>query len=51
MLVYDREVSRETPAYFVALGLDGDRVISIHDFLFVQYAMDGIYVQIIGLQP
>jgi len=34
MLVYDREVSLGTPAYFVALGFDGDRVASIHDFLF-----------------
>jgi RNA polymerase sigma-70 factor, ECF subfamily len=51
MLVYDREVSLETPAYFVALGFVGDRVVSIHDFLFARYAMDGIDVQIIGLQP
>jgi RNA polymerase sigma-70 factor, ECF subfamily len=51
MLVYDREVSLETPAYFVALGFDGDRVASIHDFLFARYAMDGIDVQIIGLRP
>jgi len=42
MLVYDREVSLDTPAYFVALDFDGDRVISIHDFLFARYAMDGI---------
>jgi RNA polymerase sigma-70 factor, ECF subfamily len=42
MLVYDREVSLETPAYFVALDFDGDRVVSIHDFLFARYAMDGI---------
>ena len=51
MLVYDRDISLETPAYFVALAFDGDRVISIHDFLFARYAMDGIDVQIIGLQP
>jgi RNA polymerase sigma-70 factor (ECF subfamily) len=51
MLVYDREVSLGTPAYFVALGFDGDRVASIHDFLFARYAVDGIDVQIIGLQP
>jgi hypothetical protein len=38
----DREVSLETPAYFVALDLDGDRVVSIHDFLFARYAMDGV---------
>jgi RNA polymerase sigma-70 factor, ECF subfamily len=42
MLVYDREISLETPAYFVALDFDGDRVISIHDFLFARYAMDGV---------
>lgn len=42
MLVYDREASLETPAYFVALDFDGDRVVSIHDFLFARYAMDGV---------
>ncbi len=42
MLVYDREISLETPAYFVALDFEGDRVVSIHDFLFARYAMDGI---------
>jgi RNA polymerase sigma-70 factor (ECF subfamily) len=42
MLVYDRGISLETPAYFVALDFDGDRVVSIHDFLFARYAMDGV---------
>jgi RNA polymerase sigma-70 factor (ECF subfamily) len=42
MLVYDREISLESPAYFVALEFDGDRVVSIHDFLFARYAMEGI---------
>jgi len=42
MLVYDREVSLETPAYFVALDFEGDRVVSIHDFLYARYAMDGV---------
>jgi RNA polymerase sigma-70 factor (ECF subfamily) len=42
MLVYDRAVSLETPAYFVALDFDGDRVVAIHDFLFARYAMDGV---------
>jgi RNA polymerase sigma-70 factor, ECF subfamily len=42
MLVYDREVSLETPAYFVALDFDSDRVVSIHDFLYARYAMDGV---------
>src|ERR1700691_3294790 len=42
MLVYDREVSLEALAYFVALDFDGGRVVSIHDFLYARYAMDGI---------
>src|ERR1700730_4391816 len=42
MLVYDREISLETPAYFVALDFDGDRVYSAHDFLFSRYAIEGI---------
>ena len=42
MLVYDRRISLETPAYFVALDFDGDHVVSIHDFLYARYAMDGI---------
>ena len=42
MIVYDREVSLETPAYFVAIDFDGDRVASVHDFLYARYAMDGI---------
>ena len=33
MLVYDRGISLETPAYFVALDFEGDHVVSIHDFL------------------
>src|SRR3984885_3420996 len=42
MLVYDREISLDTPAYFVALDFDGDRVLSIHDFLYARYAMEGV---------
>ena len=42
MLVYDRDVSLGTPAYFVALDFVGDRVVSVHDFLYARYAMDGI---------
>src|SRR5271155_5129466 len=42
MLVYDREISLATPAYFVALDFDGDRLVSIHDFLYARYAMDGV---------
>src|SRR6266849_5475727 len=50
MLVYDREVSLERPACFVARDFDGARVVSIHDFLFARSAIDGIDLQIIGLQ-
>jgi RNA polymerase sigma-70 factor (ECF subfamily) len=42
MLVYDRRISLDTPAYFVALDFDGDHIVSIHDFLYARYTMDGI---------
>ena len=42
MLVYDRAISLQTPAYFVALDIEDDRVVSIHDFLFARYAMEGV---------
>jgi RNA polymerase sigma-70 factor, ECF subfamily len=42
MLVYDRRISLETPAYFVALDFDGDHIVSIHDFLYARYALDDI---------
>jgi hypothetical protein len=42
MLVYDRVISLETPAYFVELNIEGDLVISIRDFLFARYAMDSV---------
>jgi len=41
MLVYDRAVSLDTPAYFVVLAFDGGRVVSIRDFLFARYALEG----------
>jgi RNA polymerase sigma-70 factor, ECF subfamily len=49
MIVYDREVSLETPAYFVALDFEGDRLVSIHDFLYARYAMDGIDLYLLNL--
>jgi RNA polymerase sigma-70 factor (ECF subfamily) len=42
MLVYDRERSLDTPAYFVTLDFDGDRVTRIRDFLFARYAMESV---------
>ncbi len=42
MIVYDRRVSLDTPAYFVLLEFDGDRVIGIRDFLFARYAMESV---------
>jgi RNA polymerase sigma-70 factor (ECF subfamily) len=48
MLVYDREISLGTPAYFVALDFDGDRVVSIHDFLYARYAMEGVELSLTG---
>ena len=51
MLVYDREVSLETPAYFVALDFDGDRLVSVHDFLYARYAMEGIDLSLLYSEP
>jgi RNA polymerase sigma-70 factor (ECF subfamily) len=45
MLVFDRHVSLDTPAYFVALAFDGDRIVAIRDFLFARYAMDGAEIR------
>ena len=47
MLVYDRAVSLSTPAYFVALEFDGERVVAIRDFLFARYAMEGLEVHLV----
>jgi len=48
MLVFDRDVSVDIPAYFVALEFDGDRIVTIRDFLFARYAMEGIEIQAIA---
>jgi RNA polymerase sigma-70 factor (ECF subfamily) len=42
MLVYDRTVSLDTPAYFVVLQFDGEHITLIRDFLFARYAMEGV---------
>lgn len=48
MLVFDRAVSLDTPAYFVALAFDGERVAVIRDFLFARYAMEGIDLHVLA---
>ena len=48
MIVYDREISLGTPAYFVALDFDGDRLVSIHDFLYARYAMDSVDLSLLN---
>lgn len=45
MLVFDREVSLERPAYFVSLAFEAGRVVAIHDFLFARYAVEGVAMQ------
>lgn len=45
MLVYDRQLSLQRPAYFVALSFDGDRIAAIHDFLFARYALEGVQLR------
>jgi RNA polymerase sigma-70 factor (ECF subfamily) len=47
MLVYDREVSLDAPAYFVALDFEGGRVSRIHDFLYARYAMECATVHVV----
>ncbi|HYP82737.1 sigma-70 family RNA polymerase sigma factor [Variovorax sp.] len=47
MLVYDRAVSLDTPAYFVVLAFDGGRVVSIRDFLFARYALEGAEIHLL----
>jgi RNA polymerase sigma-70 factor (ECF subfamily) len=47
MLVYDREVSLDAPAYFVVLDFDGGRVSRIHDFLYARYAMECATVHVV----
>jgi len=41
MLVYERAVSLNVPAYFVALDFEGGRVSCIRDFLYARYALEG----------
>lgn len=45
MLVYDRDVSLDQPAYFVALSLSDGKIASIHDFLFARYAVEGVQMR------
>jgi RNA polymerase sigma-70 factor (ECF subfamily) len=42
MLVYDRAVSTAMPAYFVALDIEEGQIVSVRDFLFARYAMEGL---------
>lgn len=44
MLVYDRQISLDKPAYFVVLTFVGDKVSCIHDFLYARYAMEGVSI-------
>jgi RNA polymerase sigma-70 factor (ECF subfamily) len=47
MLVYDREISLDAPAYFVVLDFAGGQVSRIHDFLYARYAMECATVHLI----
>ena len=47
MLVYDRKVSLDAPAYFVVIDFEGGLVSSIHDFLYARYAMEGATVHVV----
>ena len=45
MLIYDREVSLDQVAYFVALTFGDDEVSSVHDFLYARYAMEAVSIR------
>jgi len=45
MLVFDRKVGLENPAYFVSLTFHGGRIVGIHDFLYARYAMEGLEIR------
>ena len=48
MLVYDKNVSLESPAYFVVLTFEDGMVASIRDFLFARHAMDGVEMMVLS---
>ncbi len=48
MLVFDRNVSLDTPAYFVALEFADGHVVGIRDFLYARYAMEGIEIRAVA---
>ena len=47
MLVYERAVSMETPAYFVVLDFEGGQVSRVHDFLYARYALEGAAIRLL----
>lgn len=47
MLVYERAVSLDAPAYFVVLDFEGDQVSRVHDFLYARYAMDDAVIRVL----
>src|SRR5690242_18453744 len=50
LLAFDPDDMLGTPIYFVVLGWDGDRVVSIRDFRYARYAMEGAEILVLG-QP
>ena len=48
MLVFDRDVSRDIPAFFVVLQFAGGQVVDIRDFLYARYAMEGLAISAIA---
>jgi RNA polymerase sigma-70 factor, ECF subfamily len=46
MIVYDREVSLDEPAYFVVITFVNDEVSHVRDFLYARYAMEAASIEI-----
>lgn len=48
MFVYDRHDHTQWPAYFVVLDFADEIVVSIRDFLFARYALDGADLRLLS---
>lgn len=47
MLVYERAVSMDEPAYFVILDFEDGQVSRVHDFLYGRYALEGAVIRLL----
>ena len=46
--MYDRHDLTGRPAYFVLVDWRNDRVVTVRDFRFARYAIDGVELLVLG---